>query len=74
MFFVNLYFLVILNFLISFSLVSVSESPSCIVLRLDESSNNIPLALKDMPNIVLDGFCNPLELQAFPLNDKPVLF
>ena len=47
-----------------FSLVSVSVSPSCIVLRLDESANNIPSALKDNPNIVLDGFCNPLELQA----------
>ena len=46
-----------------FSLVSVSESPSCIVLRLDESANNIPSALKDMPNIVLEVFCNPLELQ-----------
>jgi len=52
----------------------VSESPSCIVLRLDESSNNIPTALKDNPNVVLDGFCNPLELQTFPLNDKPVYF
>jgi len=57
-----------------FSLVSVSESPSCIVLRLEESANNIPTALKNMPNIVLDGFCNPLELQTFPLNDKPVYF
>ena len=57
-----------------FSLVSVSESPGCIVLRLEESVNNIPAALKDMPNIVLDGFCNPLELQTFPLNDKPVYF
>ena len=46
-----------------FSLVSVSESPCCIVLRLEESANNIPTALKIMPNIVLDGFCNPLELQ-----------
>jgi len=56
-----------------FSLVSVSEYPSCIVLRLEESVNNIPYALKNMPNIVLDGFCNPLELQTFPLNDKPIL-
>jgi len=45
----------------AFSLVSVSESPSCIVLRLEESVNNIPAALKDNPNIVLGGFCNPLE-------------
>jgi len=57
-----------------FSLVSVSGSPSCIVLRLEESANNIPPALKDNPNVVLDGFCNPLELQTFPLNDKPVYF
>jgi len=47
-----------------FSLVSVSESPSCIVLRLEESANNIPAALKNNPNIVLEVFCNPLELQA----------
>jgi len=57
-----------------FSLVSVSDSPSCIVLRLDESVNNIPTALKNMPNVVLDGFCNSLELQTLPLNDKPVYF
>jgi len=57
-----------------FSLVSVSESPSCIVLRIEESVNNIPPALKNNPNIVLDGFCNSLELQTFPLNDKPVYF
>ena len=58
----------------AFSLASVSESPSCIVLRLEESINNIPPALKNMPNIVLDGFCNPLELQTFPLNDRHVYF
>ena len=58
----------------AFSLVSVSESPSCIVLRIEESVNNIPTALKDNPNVVLDGFCNPLELQSFPLNDKQVYF
>jgi len=57
-----------------FSLVSVSESPSCIVLRLKESANNIPTALKDNSNVVLDGFCNPLELQTFPLKYKPVYF
>ena len=57
-----------------FSLVSVPESPSCIVLRLEESTNNIPVALKNMPNVVLDGFCNSLELRTFPLNDKPVYF
>ena len=55
-------------------MVSVSESPSCIVLRLEESVNNIPSSLKGNPNVVLDGFCNSLELQTFPLNDKPVYF
>jgi len=53
---------------------SVSESPNCIVLRLEESVNNIPSALKNNPNVILEGFCNPLELQTFSLNDKFVYF
>jgi hypothetical protein len=57
-----------------FELVSVKEYSTYIVLRLEDSSKNIPLALKNSRNIVLDGFCNPIELQSFPLKGKPVYF
>jgi hypothetical protein len=57
-----------------FRLVCVNEYPSHIELRLEDSADNIPAELQDCSNVVLDGFCNPIELQSFPLKDKPVYF
>jgi hypothetical protein len=58
----------------SFQLVSVKEYLGYIELRLEESIDNIPSELQNCPDVVLDGFCNPVELQSFPLKDKPVYF
>ena len=58
----------------AFHLVSVAEHPTHIELRLEDSAEDIPLELKDCTDVVLDGFTNPLELQSFPLKDKPVYF
>jgi hypothetical protein len=58
----------------SFRLVSVKEHSVYISFRLEDSADKIPLALKDCKGVVLDGFCNPIELQSFPLKGKPVYF
>jgi hypothetical protein len=57
-----------------FHLVSVKEHATYIELRLEDSADSIPLELLHRPSIVLDGFCNPIELQSFPLKGKPVYF
>ena len=58
----------------AFHLVSVKEYPDYIALRLEDSADVIPAALQNCQVVVLDGFCNPLELQSFPLKGKPVYF
>jgi hypothetical protein len=57
-----------------FRLVSVTECPGYISFRLEDASNNIPVELKSCKHVVLDGYCNPIELQSFPLKGKPVYF
>ena len=55
-----------------FSLESISEQPHGIEIRLDEKAELIPNLLKNKINIVLDGFCNPLELLHFSMKGKPL--
>jgi hypothetical protein len=57
----------------AFELVSVNEYADRIELRLDEPSGCPPASLSGK-DVILDGFTNPLELQTFPLKDKPVYF
>ena len=57
----------------AFELVSVNEYPDRIELRLDEPAGSVPVSLAGK-DVILDGFTNPLELQTFPLKDKPVFF
>lgn len=54
-----------------FELVSIKEEKERIVLRLDEYAELCPSSLCNVPDIVLDGFCNPVELLNYPLRDKP---
>jgi len=54
-----------------FDLVSVQEHPNRIELRLEEHTELVPPALSSENKVVLDGFCNPIELLNFPLRDKP---
>lgn len=58
----------------NFNLVSVTEHPTYIEFRMEEKVELIPSSLVGKTNIVLDGFCNPVELQSFLLKDKPVYF
>lgn len=57
------------DILTCFELSDVRESVDAIELELHERKDLIPDALKGL-DVVLDGFCNPLELQSFPLKGK----
>ncbi len=55
-----------------FELDEVQEKKEYIMLLLNEYSELLPPGLKQAKEVVLDGFCNPIELQTFPLKGKPV--
>jgi len=57
-----------------FLLSGVKEYKDRIEFRLEEKESNIPSCFSSTDNVVLDGFCNPVELQSFPLKDKPVFY
>ena len=60
--------------LTSFSLAGVKEYKDRIEFRMEENESNIPLCLRGKNTVILDGFCNPIELQSFPLKEKPVFY
>ena len=72
--FSNVLSVVVPESLSSFKLVSVTECAAYISFRLEDSVEKVPVALKNSVHVVLDGFCNPVELQSFPLKGKPVYF
>jgi hypothetical protein len=55
-----------------FSLVSLSEKPHGIELRMEEYAELVPSELSGSLSVVLDGFCNPLELLHFSMKGKPL--
>ncbi len=55
-----------------FEITSVNESKDSIEIRMEELAELVPQSLESVTDIVLDGFCNPIELQSFPLKGKPV--
>lgn len=55
-----------------FEIQTVSEHKDRIEIRMDELRELIPSGLESATNISLDGFCNAIELQSFPLKGKPV--
>ena len=57
-----------------FVLAEVKEYKDRIEFRMEEKETNIPVSLVGKENVVLDGFCNPIELQSFPLKEKPVFY
>ena len=57
-----------------FVLAEVKEYKYRIEFRMEEKETNIPVSLVGKENVVLDGFCNPIELQSFPLKEKPVFY
>lgn len=50
--------------LADFEIHKVSEQKESWTLELYEKEDRIPEALRSCADVVLDGFCNPLELQS----------
>ena len=55
-----------------FEIKGVNETKSYIQISFEELPELVPPSMQGDCEIVLDGFCNPLELQSFPLKGKPV--
>ena len=55
-----------------FSLVSITEKAHGIELRMEEYAELVPSELSGTLSVVLDGFCNPLELLHFSMKGKPL--
>ena len=56
-----------------FEVRSIKEFSEHIEIRLEELAELVPKELSESRGkIVLDGFCNPVELQSFPLKGKAV--
>lgn len=53
-----------------FALKEVKEHPERIEIRLEEYPELLPSAMTGSSPIVLDGFCNPIELQTFMIKGK----
>jgi hypothetical protein len=55
-----------------FELVSFTEKSHGFEMILEELAELFPVELVDTPSVVLDGFCNPLELLHFSVKGKPL--
>jgi hypothetical protein len=55
-----------------FRMVSITERPDGFEMQLEEKAELVPAELSDIPDVVLDGFCNPLELLHFSIKGKPL--
>lgn len=55
-----------------FEIKDVKEYSDRIEIRMEELSELVPERLYLKEEIILDGFCNPIELQSFPLKGKSV--
>lgn len=55
--------------LADFELYNISETHESITIELRENKARIPAVLAG-EDVVLDGFCNPIELQSFPQKGK----
>jgi len=55
-----------------FEIKKVKEYSERIEIRMEELPELVPESMSSVGEIVLDGFCNPIELQSFPLKGKPV--
>jgi hypothetical protein len=55
-----------------FSLISISKKPHGVEMRMEESAELVPFELRGKASVVLDGFCNPLELLHFSFKGSPL--
>jgi hypothetical protein len=58
--------------MLHFEINEVVEKSGYIQIRFEELPELVPSSMRVSKEIVLDGFCNPIELQSFPLKGKPV--
>lgn len=56
----------------NFIIEKVEEYKKHVDIKLKEKKELVPDILKGTKKVVLDGYCNPLKLQAFPLKGKAV--
>jgi hypothetical protein len=55
-----------------FEMKSLTEHSHGFEMKLEEYAELVPFDMSDIPSVVLDGFCNPLELLHFSIKDKPL--
>jgi len=55
-----------------FDAVSINKTGYGYEMILEEYSKFVPSELSDVSPIVLDGFCNPIELLHFSIKGKPL--
>jgi hypothetical protein len=55
-----------------FKMVSLTEHSVRFEMKLEENTDLVPPELEGISDVVLDGFCNPLELLHFSIKDKPL--
>lgn len=55
-----------------FEIKEVVEKSGYIQIRFEELPELVPSTMQSSKEVVLDGFCHPIELQSFPLKGKPV--
>ena len=55
-----------------FNLVSITDNAHGVELRLEELAELLPVELSSASSVVLDVFCNPLELLHFSFKGKPL--
>ena len=55
-----------------FDFVKITENLDGFEMRLEEYAELVPPAMSNISDVVLDGFCNPLELLHFSVKGKPL--
>jgi hypothetical protein len=55
-----------------FDIYDVHRQVSCCVIEMYEKEDRIPVALRDCSDVVLDGYCNPVEMLSHSFVCKPV--
>jgi len=60
------------NIYLHFNMASLSEHSYGYEMRLEELAELLPIELSRVDKVVLDGFCNPLELLHFSIRGKPL--
>jgi hypothetical protein len=55
-----------------FEMVSLREELERVEIVFEESAELLPIELEKQYSVVLDGFCNPVELLHFSIKGKPL--